>query len=102
MISELHVSRLADFSHVLDIHMSANSQSGHRGSPIECSLTVSSDPVNMPLVASTGPVRVRCWQRRPSTDPVLAHNGMFMGDLDISKWVLDSSTLREVPFETVQ
>ena len=33
----------------------------------------------MPLVASTGPVLVRCWQHRPSTGPVLAHNGMFMG-----------------------
>ena len=37
------------------------------------------EPVNMPLVASTGPVLVRCWQRRTSTGPVLAHNGMFMG-----------------------
>ena len=36
-------------------------------------------PVNMTLVASTGPVLVRCWQDRPSTGPVLAHNGMFMG-----------------------
>ena len=35
--------------------------------------------VNMPLVASTGPALVRCWQHRPSTGPVLAHNGMFMG-----------------------
>ena len=33
----------------------------------------------MLLVASTGPVLVRCWQHRPSTGPVLAHNGMFMG-----------------------
>ena len=36
-------------------------------------------PVNMPLVASTGPVLGQCWQHRPSTLPVLAHNGMFMG-----------------------
>ena len=36
-------------------------------------------PVNMPLVASTGPVLVLCWQHLPSTSPVLAHNGMFMG-----------------------
>jgi len=28
----------------------------------------------MPLHASTGPVLVRCWQHRPSTGPVLAHN----------------------------
>ena len=40
------------------------------------------NPVNMPLVASTGPVLVRCCQHRPSTGPVLAHNGMLMG-----KWV---------------
>ena len=33
----------------------------------------------MLLVASTGPVLVRCCQHRPSTGPVLAHNGMFMG-----------------------
>jgi len=38
-------------------------------------------PVNMPIVASTGPVLVRCWQHRPSIGPVLAHNGMFMGML---------------------
>jgi len=31
----------------------------------------------MPLVASTGPVLVRCCQHRPSTGPVLAHTGMF-------------------------
>ena len=36
-------------------------------------------PVNMPLVASTGPVPVIFWQHWPSTGPVLAHNGMFMG-----------------------
>ena len=36
-------------------------------------------PLNMPLVASTGPVLVRCWQHRPSTGPILAHNGMSMG-----------------------
>ena len=36
-------------------------------------------PVNMPLVASTGPVLVRCCQHRPSTGPVLAHNCMFIG-----------------------
>ena len=35
--------------------------------------------LNMPLVASTGPVLVRCCQHRSSTGPVLAHNGMFMG-----------------------
>ena len=35
-------------------------------------------PVNMPLVASIGPVLVRCWHYRPSTGPVLAHNGMIM------------------------
>ena len=39
------------------------------------------NPVNMPLIASTGPVLVRCWQHLPSTGPVLAHNGMFMGTL---------------------
>ena len=36
-------------------------------------------PVSIPLVASTGHVLVRCWQHRPSTRPVVAHNGMFMG-----------------------
>ena len=49
-------------------------------------------PVNMPLVASTGPVLVRCWQHRPSTGPVLAHNGMFMGMLLATvrlKWLLE-------------
>ena len=39
----------------------------------------SDEHVNMPLVASTGPVLVRLWQHRPGTGPVLAHNGMFMG-----------------------
>ena len=38
-------------------------------------------PVKMPLVASTGPVLVRCCQHRPSTGPVLAHTGMFTGVL---------------------
>ena len=33
----------------------------------------------MRLCASTGPVLWRCWQHRPSTGPVLAHNRMFMG-----------------------
>ena len=33
----------------------------------------------MPLVASTRPVLVRCRQLRPSTGPVLVHDGMFMG-----------------------
>ena len=37
------------------------------------------DPVNMPLVASTGPILDRCCQHRPSTGPVLAYTGMFMG-----------------------
>ena len=32
-------------------------------------------PVNMPVWASTGPML----QHRPSTGPVLAHYGMFMG-----------------------
>ena len=41
--------------------------------------THNSFPVNMPLVASTGPLLVRCWQHRTSTGPVLATNGMFMG-----------------------
>jgi len=36
-------------------------------------------PVNLPLVASTGPVLVRCWQHRPSIGPVLAHTSMFTG-----------------------
>ena len=35
-------------------------------------------PVKMPLVASTGPVLVRCWQHQPRTGPVLATNGIFM------------------------
>ena len=39
----------------------------------------------MPLVASTGPVLVRCCQHRPSTGPVLAHNGMFTSCLLTSK-----------------
>ena len=39
----------------------------------------------MPLVASTGSVLVRCWQHRPSTGPVLATNGMFMGRLQSVK-----------------
>jgi len=36
-------------------------------------------PINMPLCASAGPVLVRCWKHRPSTDPALAHYVMFMG-----------------------
>jgi len=39
------------------------------------------NPVNMPLCASTGPVLARCWQHRTSTGPVLATNGMFIGTL---------------------
>jgi len=42
-------------------------------------------PVNMPLVVSTGPVLVQCWQHRPSTEPVLAHNGS-------SYWVSSTET----------
>ena len=38
-------------------------------------------PINMPLCASTGPVLVQCCQHRPSTGPVLAHNGVFMEDV---------------------
>jgi len=37
------------------------------------------------LVASTGPVLVRCWQHRPSTGSVLAHKGMFM--VPTLRWV---------------
>jgi len=37
------------------------------------------DSVNMPVWASTGLVLVRCWQHWPSTGPVLAHYGMFLG-----------------------
>ena len=37
-------------------------------------------PVNIPLVNSSWPVLVQCWQHRPSTGTVLAHYGMF-GDL---------------------
>ena len=33
----------------------------------------------MPVQASIGPVLGRCYQHRPSTGPVLAHNGMCMG-----------------------
>ena len=36
-------------------------------------------PINRPLCASTRPVLVRCCQRRTSTGPVLATNGMFTG-----------------------
>jgi len=31
----------------------------------------------LPLVASTGPVLVRCWQRQPGTGLLLAHSGML-------------------------
>ena len=54
-------------------------------------------PVNMPLVASTGPVLVRCWQHRPSTGPVLAHSGMFMGYLKV-----DAPVTTEVKVEPGQ
>jgi len=46
------------------------------GYPAEAEFSDTDTPVNMPLVASTWPVLVRCWQHRPSTGPVLAHNGM--------------------------
>jgi len=36
-------------------------------------------PVHMPVGVRTGPVLVLCWHHRPNTDPVLGHNGMFMG-----------------------
>ena len=36
-------------------------------------------PINMQVQASTGPVLGRCYQYRPITCPVLAHNGMCMG-----------------------
>ena len=52
-------------------------------------------PVNMPLFASTGPVLVRCWQHRPNTGPVLAHNGMFMGcywSVIKTKWYEENTT----------
>jgi len=47
--------------------------------PISFSISM---PVNMLLVESTGTVLVRCCQHRPSTGPILALNGMFMGMLD--------------------
>ena len=50
------------------------------------------NPVNMPVGASTRPVLVRCWQHRPSTGPVLAHNGaMFMGNVLVSRLPTDRS-----------
>ena len=41
-------------------------------------ISIQCNPVNMPLVGSTGPVLVRCWQHRTITGPVLAHNSMFV------------------------
>jgi len=38
------------------------------------------EPCKHAIICCTGPVLVRCCQYRPSTGPVLAHNGMFMGN----------------------
>ena len=38
-------------------------------------------PVSMPLFPNIGPVLVRCCQHRTSTGPVLAHSGMFTGQV---------------------
>ena len=39
------------------------------------------DPISMPLFTSTGPVQGRSWQHLPRTGPVLAHTGMFIGEV---------------------
>ena len=41
--------------------------------------TMGSNPIHMPLCASTGPVLGPCCQHRTSSGPVLATNGMFTG-----------------------